>query len=109
MNPGMLTFLAVMLPVLLLLLLFGPIYAGMCAGLYFYYGPESMPYFYNPLQVVEVYSTLYDYWQANKAALTFRDFLLPAFGPLLGGVMIGFFLLWWFIRYIRNIFLLSSP
>lgn len=104
MHPFLIFILALGLPVMFFLLLLGPFYAGICAALYVYYGEQIQEYFYDPAYMIDLYGAVYNYWQQNKALLGFTDFILPVFGPLLVGVLLGLFWCHLFIRYIKSIF-----
>lgn len=104
MHPFVIFMLALGLPALFFLLLIGPVYGGICAALYVYYGETVQEYFYDPSYMIDLYGAVYAYWQQNAALLGFNAFVLPVFGPPLAGALLGLFWCYLFIRYVRNIF-----
>ncbi len=104
MHPFLILGLLIGVPLLFILVMFGPVYAGICGAAYFYYGPEMQAYFYHPAYMIELYESMVDVWQTSEVPLGFSDFILPVFGPLLAGCLVGCWLFYLLIRYIRNIF-----
>lgn len=104
MDPVLMFILALSLPLMFALLLVGPIYGGMCVALYLFYGQSVKEYFYDPGSIIDLYGTVYNYWQINHELLGFKDFLLPVFGPFALGVLLGGYWCYLFVKYIKNIF-----
>ncbi len=108
MSPGIIILMAVFMPIVLLLLLLTPIYIGMIVGLYIQYGDTVLEYIANPAYVINVFESLYSYWQTNQDKLDLFSFTLPVFGPFVLGVLLGLGMFFYFIRYLRRLFLMNS-
>ena len=106
MNPPLIIAIVIMLPLVFFTILCGPVYAGICGGLYFYYGSEIMEYATNVSYMLDAYRGLYLFW-AEGGEVGFSDFLLPVFGPLVAGIFIAFGLFYMMACYIRSIFVLE--
>lgn len=89
----------------MMLLLLAPIYAGSYVGLWLLYGDEVR---HSALQIDyqwQSYEGLWNYWEQHQATLSWFDFMLPSFGPLVFGIVSGFAFLYLFLRYLRGIFI----
>lgn len=104
MDPILMIIIALALPGFFCLLLFAPAYGGLCAAMYLFYGAQVKPFFYDPLYMIELYDTVYNYWLVNRDLLSFMDFLLPVFGPFMVGSLLGLYWCLLFIKYVKNIF-----
>lgn len=108
MNPNLFFVLAVLIPLFLPLLFIAPLYLGILAGVYLNYGNPVLENAVNIGYVLTVFEGLYDYYMANSDSVSFFGFALPVFGPPILGLLIGTGLLVYFIRYLRNLFIMSS-
>lgn len=108
MSPNLFFLLAVLIPLFLPLLFVGPLYLGLVAGVYLNYGDPILENAFNVGYILTVFEGLYDYYSANADKVSFLDFTLPIFGPPIIGLLIGTGLLIYFIRYLRNLFIMSS-
>lgn len=108
MHPLLLFFLGITLPVIITLLLVTPLYLGVFAALYLQYSDKAWQLFFEFGRTIDTYGKLYDYYNANAAAMTFTDHTLPIFGPPILGVLITIFLVYVFGRYVANIFVLTT-
>ncbi len=109
MHPLLIVAIAIFLPLAMALLLVGPLYAGLCVGLWLLYGAEAAAYLRDPSYVIGAYDGLFRYWSAHREAVDFMAFTLPVFGPPLLGAALGILCFFLLVRYIRNIFILLSP
>lgn len=103
MDPVLMFIIALSLPVIFAALLFGPIYGGVCVALYFVFGDEAWTHIYEPFYMIDLYDRLYQYWLTYHEMLGWRDFMLPVFGPLVVGTLLGMYWCRLFVRYIKNI------
>jgi hypothetical protein len=106
MNPALILVLALILPIVMMILLAGPVYAGGYAGLILLYGDEISKTALQPDFMIDTYEGLFKYWQVNQASVGFVEFVLPAFGPIAVGIGSGIVFFVMFIRYLRNVFVL---
>lgn len=106
MNPVLILLLALILPVVMMILLAGPVYAGGYAGLILLYGEEVSKTALQLDFMIDTYEGLFTYWQANQASVGVVEFVLPAFGPIVVGAVSGIVFFVMFIRYLRNVFVL---
>lgn len=104
MNPFLLLTLAFVLPLVMMILLAGPIYAGGYAGLILLYGMEVSAAAMQVDYQLSVYQGLLRYWQTHPGEVTVLDFILPAFGPLAIGLLSGVAFFTLFVRYLRRVF-----
>lgn len=103
MSPALVIPLAFILPVVMLILLTGPIYAGAYTGLVLLYGEEVSE---SALQIdyqLATYQGLWRYWLSHND-VSWVSFVLPAFGPLTLGVLAGIAFFWMFVRYLKSVF-----
>lgn len=104
MNPFTLLILAFVLPLVMVILLAGPVYAGGYAGLVLLYGMEVSA---DAMQIdyqLSTYQGLLMYWQTHADKVSWLGFILPAFGPLAVGLLSGIAFFAMFVRYLRNVF-----
>jgi hypothetical protein len=105
MNPVLLILMVFIMPTVFFAVMFGPLYLGMCGSLYFFYHMQDIQaYLYRPNFVLGMQQSLYQYWVKNSAALSFTDFIIPVWGPVLLGLLLSIYMTKRFIDYLKNIF-----
>jgi hypothetical protein len=104
MHPALMLTLALSLPAVMMVLLCGPIYAGAYGGLVLLYGNEISTLALQVNYQLDTYEALWAYYLQHQTQVSFVDFLLPAFGPLVVGVLSGVVFFVMFIRYLKNVF-----
>jgi hypothetical protein len=88
----------------------GPVYVGLWTSLYWIYQDDTEKLAkvhaikYDSDRVMEQYSELYHYWQANHEKLDFYSFTLPLFALPAFGALVSVILTIIFVRYVRNMF-----
>lgn len=97
MNPLALLISAIMTPLLLIALLFGPIYIGIVGAAWIIYdkGANVHPlatHLFDPFYMVDVYSQLLTYWFANMKTLSILTYALPVIALPLSCTLIGIWL-----------------
>lgn len=99
MHPFVLLLVAVFTPFLLVIVLAGPLYAGMFAAAYLIYdtGAATHPLaamLDDPLYMTSAYAHLYTFWSTHKTEVS----LLHYTAPLLGLPLVGLALATWLTR-----------
>ncbi|MBY0354942.1 MAG: hypothetical protein K2Q12_04340 [Rickettsiales bacterium] len=106
MSPWKMMAIAILLPLGMMILLIAPLYAGAYGGLMALYGEDVSDSAIHPDYQLATYEALFQFWQTHSAQVGFFDFILPAFGPLLLGVVLGIAFFVMFLRYVRRVFVL---
>ena len=114
MNPFNLFMLAILSPVLLVMTLLVPPYAGIIAANYIIYdkGAKVHPWadkldevFY----MIDVYIKLFSYWTQNIAETSVLTYALPLLLPVIVGVMLSLWLTGKLSTKLKDIFQLGVP
>ncbi len=109
MHPFVIVMIAFLLPVFFVALLLGPIYIGLSASLYFYYQVTDIEqYIYDPNYVLGVHEALYEFAVETGFSQPLMDFTIPVYAPVAAGIIFSLASIIFLIRYIRNIFILTS-
>ncbi len=94
---------AAMVPLVVMVLLFVPPYAGAVGTLYMVHG-DAVDDIWGKVSVVfKGVRQLYDYWEQTEEA-SFYEFFLPTFAPFIGGILVSLLGVRWFFRYVRSVF-----
>jgi hypothetical protein len=105
MNGLQLFMLVLVVPTMFFATIFGPLYLGMCGSLYFFYHlTDISSYVLKPNYVLALHQSLYQYYIKNSAVLTFNDFMVPVWGPILLGFLLSLFCTYRFIQFLKNAF-----
>ena len=108
MHPLLLILIALSLPIIILFLMFLPLYVSIFSALYVQYGDQILPLKFSVFKILAAYQAMFDYWQQNQDKLDFIDYTLPTIGlPLLGGIS-TLYITYKFVQYVRNIFRLTG-
>ena len=101
--------LALLVPVLIIVTLLVPLYAGMFGAAYIVYWPASGPnpigpHIFDVFFILDAYQQLFSFWMANMDKVSFLKQTLPIVGlPALGG-LIGLWLTVKITRKFRDLF-----
>ena len=93
------------LPLVMLLLLVGPVYAGAFVGIFWLYGEDASESALNVEYQLNTYPALYSYWMQHGELVGWTDFIIPAFLPITIGLLSGLLFFTLFVRYVRGIFM----
>jgi hypothetical protein len=94
---------AASVPIVMMLLLFIPPYAGAVASLWWIYGDKMANKWYDISLVINSMQSMFRYWQKNPQ-LDLVDYVLPAFAPFTIGCIVSIVSCIMFYRYIRGVF-----
>jgi ABC-type glucose/galactose transport system permease subunit len=100
---GIVALLALLVPIVMMAILFIPPYVAALISLWMIYGDTILHKWDRFGLVVSTFQKLYRQWETAPSA-TVTNFFVPVFGPLIVGCLISAWLMWRFMRYVRNVF-----
>lgn len=114
MKAPLLLLIAFTLPIVIGVLMIGPVYAGIFSAIYYIYDPvgaganPAMQIWSDFFKVIDTYADLMGYWNEHKEQVDFLSFTLPLFGFPALGAFITMFAAYFFISYLINMFRMST-
>jgi hypothetical protein len=100
---GIIALLALLVPIIMMAILFIPPYLSALFSLWMIYGDAILHKWDRFGLVVSTFKRLYRQWE-TVPTLTVWDFFIPIFGPLFVGCGLSAWMMWRFIKYVRNVF-----
>lgn len=112
MHPFALLIIAILTPFVMSLALFAPPYAGLAAASYIIYNTgETNPltaHLADVFYMVDVYTKLLSYWQANHDKVSLVNYTLPLIGLPLSGLLCGLWFTRNLVRRLSDVFHMSA-